>query len=193
MLRDAVSLAVRLDKPSYTEGEKLQAVIRLKNDAGHRFPTGDSIHAGILDVWLRDGKKTLGRQVFVMSNQQGGRFVNFAQHGQQFFGSFAPRQFPGGILEAPQRADTRILPGEEMLLVYKQPVSAELAKARKLNLRVRVFHAAMHPGFKNSSIDPGLNTVKVFREEVLPVKVGAKEPDAPVSEAQRPARRMPSG
>jgi hypothetical protein len=172
MLRKAVSMTVRLDKPSYQAGDRLQAVIKLKNDAGHRFPTGDSIHAGILDVWLRDGEKTLGRRVWVMSNQASG-------NQQVFFESFHPGAFPGpgnhrdkpGQLDAPSRIDTRLLPGEEATLVYRQAVGPAIAAAKDLKLRVRVFHSAVHPGFKHSSIDPGINTMRLIREENVPVAV----------------------
>jgi hypothetical protein len=175
MLQKAVSMQARLDRPVYHEGDKLQAVIKLRNDAGHRFPTGDSLHAGIVDVWLRDGTKTLGRQVFVMSNQRNGFLAQMAIDGIRISGGARTE----ATLEAPRREDTRLLPGEDALLVYKQPVTALIAAAKNPTLRVRVFHAGVHPGFKGSAIDPKQSTLKLIREETLPVRFersGTTEP-----------------
>jgi len=188
MLQQAVSLSVKLSQPAYEKGEKLQAVIKLKNDAGHRFPTGDSIHAGILDVWLRDGKKTLGRQVFVMSNQnQNLNLTRFITGNQiQLSGNVRMLQIAENgatvpKLDAPHREDTRLMPGEEATLLYRQEVGADIAKAKNLTLRVRVFHAAVHPGFKGSGIDSGKSTLRVFREETLPISITPGAGKAPQS------------
>jgi hypothetical protein len=203
MLRQAITLTARLDRPSYREGDKLQAVIKLKNLAGHRFPTGDSLHAGILDVWLRDGKKTLGRQVFVMSNQNApeqiltnmvlpaNRSLGGGFGGSGFSGltrlqtenmtlatglnAIAPQSASGEGLEGLGRADTRLQPGEEAMLVYRQVISKALAQAKAPTLRVRVFHAAVHPGFRGSGIDPALSPLRLVREENLPVTVTQAE------------------
>jgi len=222
MLQKALSLTARLDRPAYRPGDQLQAVIKLKNDSAHRFPTGDSIHAGLLDVWLRDGQKTLGRQVFVMSGPSGlpvlltqvrharggfsggresGLALDFVepqpgglQAGGQLLtnglmvgglsqGSVAPggrgRSARGERLESAGRADTRLLPGEEQMLVYRQKVTGELAKAKQPVLRLRVFHAAIHPGFKGTDIDPKLSPPRLVREQVLPVRLEAAPPKLP--------------
>jgi RNase P subunit RPR2 len=179
MLRRAVTMNARLDRESYQSGDLVQAVIKLKNDAGHRFPTGDSVHAGIVDVWLKDGGRTLGRQVFVMSNQQSGRRGFFVQQiGQSFQrqafaidrGGNTPVMF-AGKLDAPQREDTRLLPGEEATLVYSQKVQGGLAQAKNPVLRIRVFHSGVHPAFKGSRVDPKTDTLKLIREEVLPIRI----------------------
>jgi hypothetical protein len=193
MLGQAVSLAARLDRAVYREGDTMQAVIRLRNGAGHRFPTGDSIHAGILDVWLRDGDRTLGRQVFVMSSQNGGGgfiqldrgkgVVFMTNHvASTFLGNPGSREGRGAqaSLEAPMRPDSRLLPGEEAMLVYRQPVTRSMARCRNLALRVRLFHSAVHPGFRQTRIDPGINTMRLIREQTLPVRIApAPKPPAP--------------
>jgi len=170
MLQKAVTLTARLDKAAYRTGETLQAVIKLKNDAGHRFPTGDSVHAGILDVWLKDGDRTLGREVFVMAQGTEGRriFEALRPHGR-----VRGRRAGAPTLEAPERDDTRLLPGEEATLVFRQEVDGRLADAAEPVLRVRVFHSAIHPGFRNTRIDPKLSPMRLIREEVLRVKVTA--------------------
>jgi hypothetical protein len=189
MLRQAVSLAASLDRTSYRLGDTLQAVIRLRNDAGHRFPTGDSLHAGILDVWLCDGDRTVGRQVFVMSNQNGGGFMQILRGRSVVFmnGHVATTLMNGAgppeaqsQLEAPMRPDSRLLPGEEAMLVYRQPVTKVLAGCRNLTLRVRLFHSAVNPGFRGSRTDPGINTMRLIREQTIPVRV-APAPDPPAS------------
>ena len=193
MLRKAVTMTARLDRETYRQGDKLQAVIKIKNDAGHKFPTGDSIHAGIVDVWLRDGEKSLARRVFVMSNQNASGFF-LTKDGTFPIGGGMESPFnrretstaAQARLEAPVRADTRLLPGEEAMLVYTQPVGKELARARSLRLQIRVFHAAVHPGFKGSSIDPGLRTLRLIREESLPVLIG------PIATAVTPVRKSPA-
>ena len=91
----------------------------------------------------------------------------------------------GARLEAPRREDTRLLPGEEATLVYSQPVTAKLAAARNPTLRVRVFYSAVHPGFKGSRIDPKTDTLRLIREEELPVAI--RESAVESRTAQRPA------
>jgi len=188
MLRQAVSLSARLDRQAYRPGETLQAVLQLRNDAGHRFPTGDSIHTGILDVWLRDGDRTVDRQVFVMSRQGGGvvfseggpgaplRQIGFRQVITFINGRPVARTIgvPGVTtphLEAPERPDTRLLPGEEMMLVYRQPVRNAMARSQNLTLRMRVFYSAVHPGLRQSRIDPSLSPMRLIREVSLPVRI----------------------
>lgn len=189
MLRKAVTLSTRLDRAAYRSGDTLQAVIRLKNDAGHRFPTGDSVHAGILDIWLRDGNRTLGRQVYVMSNQNGfGRAIFLDGH-VKFFNRFGNRAIELGKLEGPNRTDTRLLPGEEAMLVFKQKVQGALAAARNPVLRVRVFHSAVHPGFRGTSIDPKLNTLRLIREESIPVRIGPAGAGETTAMTEAPAGR----
>jgi hypothetical protein len=199
MLQKAISLTARLDKPSYRTGEKLQAVIRVKNDAGHRFPTGDSLHAGVLDVWLCDGNRTLGRQTFLMANQGGGMsggtaFINgrvMGANGGVFLTNIdglVPRADTSPVLEAPNRADTRLLPGEDALFVYHQPVTQQIAAAKNLTLRVRVFHSAIHPGLKKTGVDPGRNTMRLVREQTLPVRIDPQPADKEAS-AARPVPR----
>lgn len=178
MLQKAVTLSTRLDRPRYVPGDTLQAVIRLKNDAGHRFPTGDSIHAGILDVWLRDGNKTLGRQVYVMSGPTGDLRALFLNERARMMERFGNRVADTGRIEGPNRSDSRLLPGEEAMLVFKQKVQGALASARNPVLRVRVFHSAVHPGFRGTSIDPKLNTIRLIREENIPVRIGPGEAGA---------------
>jgi hypothetical protein len=190
MLRQAVSLAASLDRTVYRVGDTLQAVIRLRNDAGHRFPTGDSLHAGILDIWLCDGDRTVGRQVFVMSNQNGGGFMQILGRRSVVFmnghvattliNGAGPPEAPSQ-LEAPMRPDSRLLPGEEAMLVYRQPVTKALAGCRNLTLRVRLFHSAVNPGFRGSRTDPGINTMRLIREQTIPVRV-APAPDPPARE-----------
>jgi len=202
-LREAVQLSARLDRETYSPGEKLQAVIKLKNEAGHRFPTGDGLHAGILDVWLVNGKKTLGRQVFVMSDQGNGpgaalqqfapaaardallRQAELAQaertlaltRRQAFLAAQGPppSSKDGSRLDAPRRDDTRLLPGEEATLVYTQPVSAEMERAEALVLKVRVYHGAVHPGLRGTRTAPKGSPLTLIREEILPVKVLRRE------------------
>lgn len=190
MLRQAVHLAARLDRRVYRPGETLQAVITLKNDAGHRFPTGDTIHAGILDVWLRDGDRTLGRQVFVIAKQSSSAPIVFEGSGQLLFRHhrFVPHARHGDRLEGPERADTRLLPGEEAMLLYQRPITKELTDLRAPTLRIRVFHNAVHPGLKGSRIDPGIDTRRLIRELVLPVRI---EPATPATEVQ--IARLPAG
>ncbi|HEU4752878.1 MAG TPA: hypothetical protein VFU47_07190, partial [Armatimonadota bacterium] len=173
MLQKAVSLSTRLDRKQYREGDRLQAVIKLKNDSGHRFPTGDALHAGVLDVWLRDGTQTLGRQVWVMSSQSRGT-IFFDGHVKFFASGPVGGDSVSGVLDAPNRADTRLLPGEEATLVYSRKVDARMACARDLNLRVRVFHAGVSPAFRHSRLDPGIDTLKLVREEVLPVSAASE-------------------
>jgi hypothetical protein len=170
MLRQAVSMSARLDRTVYREGDTLQAVIRLRNDTGHRFPTGDSLHAGILDVWLRNGDQTIGRQVSVLSNQRENNLVQLFMGNRMVRVRPDDRAFGEARLEAPSRADSRLLPGEEAMLVYRQPVTRAMANCRKLTLRVRLFHSAVHPGFRGGRIDPGVNTLRLIREQTLPVQ-----------------------
>lgn len=171
MLRKAVSLTARLDRPNYAPGDRLQAEITLRNDAGHRFPTGDSIHAGILDVWLRDGRKTLGRQVFLMSNQRLFPFeLDLADDGK-FRMIFRRTPSQGATLKIPKRADTRLIAGETVKLTYQQKLSAAITQAAAPELVVRVYHADVHPGFRGSGIDPKKRTLKLFREERLPIQL----------------------
>jgi hypothetical protein len=170
MLRKAISLSVHLDRPAYGKGDKLQAVIKIKNDAGHRFPTGDNVHAGIVDVWLRDGDKTLARQVFVMREKGentflGGDMVVFQER------VFVGRKRGSATLEGPERHDTRLLAGEEATLLFTQPGVEALASVKYPELRVRIFHAAVHPGFKGSRIDPKKDTLRLIREETLTVPI----------------------
>jgi hypothetical protein len=187
MLRQAVTVSASLDRAAYQTGETLRAVIKLKNNAAHRFPTGDSIHAGILDVWLQDGNQTLGRQVFAMSEQSGSSQISNndllvqrelvetrLQQVEQKLGQAIRLT----ALEDPwSRRDTRLLPGEEAILTYTQPVSASMAGAKNPTLRVRLLHSAIHPGFHGSSLDPRLSPLQLIHEQALPVAFGAAPPD----------------
>lgn len=204
MLQKAVSMTARTDKPTYRAGEKLQAVIHIKNDAGHRFPTGDSLHAGILDVWLCDGAKTLGRQTFLMASQGGGMAGGNVFFDGRMFRQFQTQVFRNldgtiassdafAVLDAPSRGDTRLLPGEDALFVYHQPVTPQIAQAKNLTLRVRIFHSAVHPGLKRSSVDPGMNTMRLVRELTLPVRVNPAPAPPPAETALRTVRRAPRG
>lgn len=187
MLRKAISLSVRLDRETYRKGDKLQAVIKIKNDAGHRFPTGDNVHAGIVDVWLRDGKKTLGRQVYVMRDR--GQNMFFTNQILSFDGQFRPQTGGSATLEGPQRRDTRLLAGEEATLLYAQPGIEALASAKNPELRVRVFHAGLHPGFKGSRIDPKKDTLRLIREQTLTVPISRERELAKKPAALEVARR----
>jgi hypothetical protein len=205
MLRKAVGMTARLERPVYRAGEKLKAVITLTNDAGHRFPTGDSVHAGILDVWLRDGDRTLGRQAFVMATPRAsfapvsmpramtaaGRRVRAGHQSlttETVFRTVFRTVFPGSAepngarLEAPKARDSRLIPGKPATLVFSQPVEKALASAKNPTLRVRVLYATVHPGFKGSRIDPKLDTMRLIHEETLPVRI---EPPAAASRGTR--------
>jgi hypothetical protein len=196
MLQQAIALSARLDRPAYRQGDLLQAVIKIRNHAGHRFPTGDALHAGILDIWLTDGARSLGRQVFVMSSQNGSDppFVSFRSSRGFAIVDGDPPGFPDSgrsamtksRLDAPNQADTRLLPDAETTLVFSQPVTAAMVRATNLTLRVRVFHSAVHPGFRGTSVDPGLNTMRLIRQETLPIPV-----EPPAGERMREAAAPP--
>lgn len=195
MLRKAISLEARLVQSTVRKGDTLEAAIELQNDAGHRFPTGDSVHAGIVDVWLKDGSKTLSRRAYVLAKEPAS-----APHAQ--VGSPNPHatfENSGTDLEAlripppstfqpsnlqlsssPRRndthnhredSDTRIRAGQKARLRFRQKVTTALAAAMDPRLEVRVYYSAVHPGFKGSRIDPKLKPLRLIREAVLPVKV----------------------
>src|SRR5205823_3003611 len=119
--------------PAYRRGETLKADITLENEAGHRFPTGDSLHSGILDVCLKDGGRTLGRQAFVLTGRsrndilipvvgQNGKRRSVEQN-QVFPGAAEPH---GARLHVPSERDTRLIPGKPETVTYTQPISAAI-------------------------------------------------------------------
>lgn len=207
MLQSAITLKARLDRPAYTAGEKLQAMISVRNSAGHRFPTGDSLHAGVVEICLHDGPKVIKRELFVMTNLHSGQ-IGFGMNGLRDnvdgrFGGLGSGRIdtaaipPGGgmgagfgggfgLQSAASSVDTRLLPGEEKLLAFEQPLDAALAGAKELSLRVRVLHAAIHPGLKGSGIDPKLSPPQVVRQLELPVRFGP-EPAATAERKPAPA------
>lgn len=176
MLKKAVRLEAELAQPAYRVGDRLQARVRLVNTAGHAFPTGDSVHAGILDVWLRDGERTVARAVQVLAAPVGGGkpqlMAGMAQATVRRAGHRrAPTTTHAGEarLAGLKRPDTRLRAGEEVTLSFTAPLRA--APRRELSLRVRLFHAALHPAFRGSRIDPGIDTSRLVEEVVLPVRL----------------------
>lgn len=173
MLRKAVSLQARLAQSEVAMGDTLEAVIEVKNEAGHRFPTGDSIHAGIVDVWLRDGTRTLSRRAFALAKQPDSLAITQAASGlvNVVKENAAPSVADETSLTGPTGRDTRVKAGASARLRFRQKVDRRIAAALEPIVEVRVYYSAVHPGFRGSRIDPKLKPLRLIREEVLPVKV----------------------
>lgn len=187
MLQKGVELDVSLDKQQYRPGDTLRGEIRITNQAGHAFPTGDSVHAGILDVWVQDGKKTLSRQLYVMSTGRKTGVVSL--RGEPLKLVSAPPLHPAQAsvqpaanrIQAAQRArtaDTRIPAGDKLTLALSRKLDAGAGSTGEVRVRVRVFHSGVHPGFRGTALDPKSNTLTLVREQIVPVRL------APVAAAK---------